>query len=579
MMYAFSRDRATPGHQLWRRLNHQRVPVYAVWIIAILAFLCAFPAYFGTTASSRTSRSRRSRRSASTSPTRSRSTCACEHGDAWEPGEWNLGKLVPADRHRSRASGSSFIAVLFIMPTSPGGIPCNSGFRWLAVNYAPIAVVGTMLLVGGWWLRLGPEVVHRPDRARATRTSSSAIEEDVRRVRHGARPRAGVDLASDPDARRQPARAGSLARRGSSRADARGAAPAVADGSIDTVVVAFTDMQGRLMGKRLHARLLRRAGRRRPRHRGLQLPARARHGDGPDARATQIASWERGYGDFDLRPDLATLRRIPWLEATALVLCDVAWARRLAGRALAAPGAARAGRAGARARLRADGRLGARVLPAEARRYEEAHAQALPRPDAVGAVHPRLPHPRDDLRRAAASRQIRNGMHGAGHPRSRRSKGEAWPGPAGDQLPLRRRADDGRQPRRLQERREGDRAPERLLDHLHGEARPHAGSAAPATSTRRLWRDGESAFAGESDDVPAVPRRADRVRARARDLPRAERSTRTSASRPARWAPTTLAWGHDNRTCGFRIVGHGRRCASSRGSRAATSTRTSRSRR
>ena len=36
-----------------------------------------------------------------------------------------------------------------------------------------------------------------------------------------------------------------------------------------------------------------------------------------------LASWERGYGDFGLQPDLETLRRIPWHEATALVLCDV----------------------------------------------------------------------------------------------------------------------------------------------------------------------------------------------------------------------------------------------------------------
>ncbi len=39
----------------------------------------------------------------------------------------------------------------------------------------------------------------------------------------------------------------------------------------------------------------------------------------------QIASSEQGYGDFALAPDLGTLRRIPWLEATALVLCDVQW--------------------------------------------------------------------------------------------------------------------------------------------------------------------------------------------------------------------------------------------------------------
>src|SRR5206468_8153648 len=46
MLYAFSRDRATPGHQLWRRLNRERVPYMAVIAIAVLAFLSAFPAYF-----------------------------------------------------------------------------------------------------------------------------------------------------------------------------------------------------------------------------------------------------------------------------------------------------------------------------------------------------------------------------------------------------------------------------------------------------------------------------------------------------------------------------------------------------
>ena len=85
-----------------------------------------------------------------------------------------------------------------------------------------------------------------------------------------------------------------------------------------------------------------------------------------------MASWERGYGDFHLRPDLATLRPVPWLEGTALVLCDVALGGRLAGRRLAAPGARRAGRAGARGGLRADGRLRARVLSPE--------GDATPRP-------------------------------------------------------------------------------------------------------------------------------------------------------------------------------------------------------
>src|SRR5437763_7368130 len=97
----------------------------------------------------------------------------------------------------------------------------------------------------------------------------------------------------------------------------------VEQGAIDTVVVAFTDMQGRLLGKRVHAEHF--------------VEDSAEHGvegcnyllalemEMDPVPGYEIASWERGYGDFDLAPDLATLRRIPWLEATALVLCDVLW--------------------------------------------------------------------------------------------------------------------------------------------------------------------------------------------------------------------------------------------------------------
>ena len=186
----------------------------------------------------------------------------------------------------------------------------------------------------------------------------------------------------------------------------------------------------------------------------------------------EIASWERGYGDFTVRPDLATLRRIPWLEGTALVLGDVEWAdgspvapspRQVLKRQVE-----RAAEAG----FTADVRLRARVLPAQGH-LRGGPREALPRPDAVGAVHPRLPHPRLHLRRAAApADQERDG----GRRDSRRDvEGRGRARPARDQLPLRGRADDGRQPRRLQERRQGDRAPERLRDHVHGQAVPRVG--------------------------------------------------------------------------------------------------------
>ena len=89
---------------------------------------------------------------------------------------------------------------------------------------------------------------------------------------------------------------------------------AVGDGTIDTVCVAFTDMQGRLMGKRLHAGFfLDEVGAGSPVEGcnyllGLDMEMDPQPG-------YEIASWERGYGDFALRPDLATLRRTPWLEA------------------------------------------------------------------------------------------------------------------------------------------------------------------------------------------------------------------------------------------------------------------------
>jgi glutamine synthetase len=97
----------------------------------------------------------------------------------------------------------------------------------------------------------------------------------------------------------------------------------VASGAIDTVVVAVADMQGRLQGKRFHA----------PFFLEEVLP----HGtegcnyllavdvDMNTVEGYQMSSWERGYGDFAMVPDLTTLRRIPWQPGTALVLADLRW--------------------------------------------------------------------------------------------------------------------------------------------------------------------------------------------------------------------------------------------------------------
>src|ERR1700730_3068531 len=95
-------------------------------------------------------------------------------------------------------------------------------------------------------------------------------------------------------------------------------------GEVDTVVVAFTDMQGRLMGKRMEAHFfLDEMSHKNPIEGCNYLLALEMEMD--PVPGYEIASWERGYGDFSMVPDFSTMRRVPWLEGTALVLCDVAW--------------------------------------------------------------------------------------------------------------------------------------------------------------------------------------------------------------------------------------------------------------
>jgi len=97
----------------------------------------------------------------------------------------------------------------------------------------------------------------------------------------------------------------------------------VADGSIDTVVVAMTDMQGRLTGKRIHGQFF--------------LDEVLKHGtegcnyllavdvDMNTVAGYEMSSWERGYSDFALVPDMNTLRLIDWQPGAVLVLADVQW--------------------------------------------------------------------------------------------------------------------------------------------------------------------------------------------------------------------------------------------------------------
>ncbi len=95
---------------------------------------------------------------------------------------------------------------------------------------------------------------------------------------------------------------------------------AVAAGEIDTVLACATDMQGRLFGKRFLGRYFVESGHAETHGCDYLL---ANDIDMEPVPGYKAAGWSRGYGDFVMKPDMATLRTIPWLEKTVLVLCDV----------------------------------------------------------------------------------------------------------------------------------------------------------------------------------------------------------------------------------------------------------------
>ena len=95
---------------------------------------------------------------------------------------------------------------------------------------------------------------------------------------------------------------------------------AVKAGKIDTIVVAMADMQGRLVGKRFQAEYFV-DGAYEETHACDYLLANDI--DMEPVPGYKVSSWDKGYGDFVLKPDLSTIRELPWLAGTALVLADV----------------------------------------------------------------------------------------------------------------------------------------------------------------------------------------------------------------------------------------------------------------
>jgi glutamine synthetase len=324
----------------------------------------------------------------------------------------------------------------------------------------------------------------------------------------------------------------------------------VQDGTVDTVVAALVDMQGRLMGKREVGTFF--------------LEESLEHGlegcgyllatdmDMEPLPGYEISSWDRGYGDFVLKPDTATLRRLPWHEATALVLCDVLWGD---GRPVEPSPRRVLQRQVERARELGFEPLAASELEFYLFRQSYAEAHAAHYRD----LTPSVPYVLDYHVLATSYdepllRTMRNSLLGAGVP-IESSKGEAW----GGQQEINFRYGPAVE---AADNHVVFKTGVKEIAHQHGcavtfMAKPdHTMIGSSCHMHVSLWRDGENAFAGESELFQHFLAGWIRYgREIALFLAPSINSYKRYVS--GSWAPTSLAWGHDNRSCGFRVVGHG----------------------
>ena len=198
---------------------------------------------------------------------------------------------------------------------------------------------------------------------------------------------------------------------------------AVAAGEIDTVVVAFADMAGQLVGKRFHAEHFAESAHDETHACNYLLANDIEMEPVPGYAA---ASWDQGYGDFTLKPDMSTLRRIPWLPATALVLADVVDHHHHkdiphSPRGLLKAQVARLAERGQKAFLASELEF---YLFDET--YQELHARNYRDPK-TAAYYIEDYHVFQTTKEEPVMRAIRNGLHGAGIP-VENSKGEWGPG-------------------------------------------------------------------------------------------------------------------------------------------------------
>jgi len=334
----------------------------------------------------------------------------------------------------------------------------------------------------------------------------------------------------------------------------------VASGEIDTVINALCDMQGRLMGKRVRADFFLEHVRAHGTHFCTYLL-------GTDMEMTtpggyRLMNWETGYGDWVARPDFATLRRIPWLEGTALVLAD-AVDEETGELVPVAP------RTILRRQVERAAAMGFRVMMASELEFyllkdsfDEAYEKGYRGLRPYGWYNEDY-HLFQGTKAEPIYRQIRNLMTAAGIP-IEFSKGEAAAGQHEINIHYAEALESA------------DRAVlfkhgVKEIAYLNGVAvtfmaKPHhtwTGSSSHIHLS--IWDSaGERNLFYEADGQPyhmskLMQHALAGLMAHARELSLFVASNVNSYKRyaVASWAPVNVVWGRDNRTCGFRIVGHG----------------------
>ena len=152
MTFAFSRDGAIPGHNLWRRLSASKTPTYAVGFVVTCALAVTIPAFFPNSAGypvaffAVTSITVIGLYIAYTIPVFLR----WRMGDAFQTGSWTLGRKYKWI-NLVAIVWVTLCVIIFCLPVSPAAVYFKSGFSWSSVNYAPLVTIGVMLIVSVWY--------------------------------------------------------------------------------------------------------------------------------------------------------------------------------------------------------------------------------------------------------------------------------------------------------------------------------------------------------------------------------------------------------------------------------------------